>query len=274
VGAPDGRVRPEPGTKMMKHTQIAWAALLALGLPIAGLAAASPALKSGEAVSYYRIGVQARFETAGEFSFSAEQRTRIQSVLDNTHAAVRADFPELADIVEVTVVPVDRDLSSVGGVSGRADAPGRVVIEIITTGEGGVLAAIADGLAPAFAHELHHLVRGWTMMENRYGPGIAIAAVNEGLAVAYAEQLTGRHHEGNAPPGDDVATAWALEIRDLPVNADYGQWMFAHPDGRDGVGYRTGRFIVQQAMEFSGRDAIALTDATPEEVWALAGLAE
>ena len=259
---------------MMKRTQIAWATLMALGLPIAGLAAASPALQSDKTVSYYRIGIQARFESAGDVSFTAEQRTRIQSILDNTHAAVRAAFPELAEIVEVTVVPVERDLSSVGGVSGRADAPGRILIEISTQGEGGIDAALGDGLAPAFAHELHHLVRGWTMMENRFGPGIAIAAANEGLAVAYSEQLTGRHYEGNAPPAADVAHDWALEIRDLPVNADYGQWMFAHPDGREGVGYRTGRYIVQQAMDQSGQDAIALTEATPEEIWAMAGLAD
>ncbi|WP_203293441.1 DUF2268 domain-containing putative Zn-dependent protease [Maricaulis parjimensis] len=259
---------------MMKRTQIAWATLMALGLPIAGLAAASPALQTSKSVTYYRIGVQTRFETAGAFSFSPEQRTRIQSVLDNTHAAVRADFPDLAEVVEVTVVPVDRDLSSVGGVSGRADAPGRILIEISISGAGGADAAIADGLEPAFAHELHHLVRGWTMMENRFGPGIAIAAANEGLAVAYSEQLTGRRYAGNAPPADHVAESWALEIRDLPVNADYMQWMFAHPDGREGVGYRTGRYVVQQAMENSGQDAVALTEATPEEIWAMARLAD
>ena len=258
----------------MKRTQIAWAAALALGLPVAGLAAAAPAIQSQKSVSYNRIGVQARFETSGEVSITAGQRTRIQSILDQTYIDVRSDFPDLVDIVNVTVVPVDRDLSSVGGVSGRADAPGRILIEISTQGEGGFDAAIGDGLAPAFAHELHHLVRGWTMMENRFGPGIAIAAANEGLAVAYSEQLTGRHYAGNAPPADEVAHDWALEIRDLPVNADYMQWMFTHPDGRDGVGYRTGRFIVQQAMENSGHDAVALTSATPEEIWAMAGLAD
>ncbi len=258
----------------MKRTQIAWAALLALGLPIAGLAAASPALQPHKSVSYARIGVDARFETAGDISFTAAQRTRIQSILDNTYVSVRTDFPGLADVVEVTLVPIDRDLSAVGGVSGRADAPGRILIEISTQGQGGLDGAIGDGLEAAFAHELHHLVRGWTMMQNSYGPGIAIAAANEGLAVAYSEQLTGRRYAGNAPPADDTAHAWAREIRDLPVNADYMQWMFAHPDGREGIGYRTGRFIVQQAMERSGQDAVALTEATPEEIWALAGLGE
>jgi uncharacterized protein YjaZ len=256
----------------MKASMISRAALIGLTMPLVLAAMAGPALGREKMLHFRQMGVQARFESAAHHSFSAAERTRIQSVLDATHAAVRADFPQLADSLSVTVVPVDRDLSSVGGVAGRADAPGQILIEISTTGEGGTVAAISQGLAAAFAHELHHLVRGWTIMGNHYGPGIAIAAANEGLAVAYSEHLTGQVFAGNRPPEDAVARAWAAEIRALPVDAHYGEWMFAHPDGREGIGYRTGRFIVQRAMENSGRDVISLTSATPEEVWALAGL--
>lgn len=46
--------------------------------------------------------------------------------------------------------------------------------------------------------------------------------------------------------------------------------MFQHPDGRMGVGYRTGRFLEQRAMENSGLDIVALSERTPDEIWAWA----
>ena len=243
------------------------------------LAAAQPAAESKDPSAATAIAdvsgpISVSYPGGAADAFSASERRQILDQLRRTHAAVREHFPSLSEEVQVTITAVDRDLASVGGVSGRADAPGAIAIEISSAGQGGVSAAIETGLAPVFAHELHHLVRGWTISGNRYGPGIAIAAVNEGLAVAFSEELTGQAFPGNAPPEDAIAADWAMEIHALPVHAGYGEWMFAHPDGREGVGYRTGHYLVRQAMARSGRDTVSLTEATPEEIWSLSGLAE
>lgn len=200
--------------------------------------------------------------------FTMDEKARIEEVVVGVEAHARALLSELPPHIRVVVARVDRDLSSVGGVSGRADAPGEVLIEISRQLEGE--AAAASGLRNALFHELHHQARGWTIRDNRFGPGIAVAAVNEGLAEVFAEEQTGRVLAANEYP-DDVGE-WAREILALPSDADYGEWMFAHPDGREAIGYRTGRYLVHRAMANSGNTVLELSQLSPPEIIELAGL--
>ncbi len=202
---------------------------------------------------------------------SEEEKVAIHETLEVTYAMAREVLPGLVDHVTVTVHMVDRDLSNVGGASGRADAPGEITLEISMQMDGGISTVIDGGLASTFAHELHHLVRGWTISGNRFGPGISIAAINEGMAVVFAEELTGKSYPGNQPPSETDAEAWAIEILALPRRVNYGEWMFAHPDGRESVGYRIGHFVVRRAMATTGQDIIELSSASPDEIWAYAG---
>ncbi|AKS43011.1 hypothetical protein WM2015_2653 [Wenzhouxiangella marina] len=214
--------------------------------------------------------VLTEFQSAEGFEFSAEAMARIDEILDRTHARVAEDFPALTAPVSVTVVPVDRPaLNALGGVTGRADRPDQLLIEISWTYPEGVIAAVEGELASTFAHELHHTVRGWVMEGNHYGYGIQIAAINEGLATVYAEELFGRTKAADQPPAE--VADWAEEVLALPRASDYGQWMFSHPDGREAIGYRTGRWAVRQAMARSGLDIVALTERTPDAIWRLAG---
>ncbi|PAP75060.1 DUF2268 domain-containing putative Zn-dependent protease [Rubrivirga marina] len=200
--------------------------------------------------------------------FTVDEKARIAEVVVDVEARSRALLADLPRRIRVVVARVDRDLSGVGGVSGRADAPGEVLIEISRRLEGGP--AAAAGLRNALFHELHHQARGWTIRENRFGPGIAVAAVNEGLAEVFAEEQTGRVLAANEYP-DDV-DEWAREILALPNDADYVEWMFAHPDGREAIGYRTGRYLVHRAMANSGKTVLELSELSPQEIIGLAQL--
>lgn len=214
--------------------------------------------------------VHGSFENTDEFTFTDEQMAHIDAVLEETHARVAEIFPELADRVSVSVLTVERPaLNALGGVTGRADWPDELVVEISRTYPEGIDRAIDDGMATTFAHELHHTVRGWTMNGNHFGHGIQIAAINEGLATVFAEELLGEVKPSDLPPAD--IEAWADEVLALPIDANYGEWMFLHPDGREAIGYRTGRWVVRRAMERSGLDIAQLTKLTPAAIWQLAG---
>ncbi|WAT17360.1 DUF2268 domain-containing putative Zn-dependent protease [Aurantiacibacter sp. MUD11] len=214
--------------------------------------------------------VHGTFENTDEFTFTDEQMAHIDGVLEETYARVAEVFPEVADQVSVAVLAVNRPaLDPLGGVAGRADRPDELVVEISQTYPDGIDGAIEDGMAPTFAHELHHTVRGWTMNGNHFGHGIQIAAVNEGLATVFAEELLGEVNQSDLPPAD--IEAWAEEVLALPIDANYGEWMFLHPDGRVAIGYRTGRWVVRRAMERSGLDITELTRLTPATIWQLAG---
>ena len=183
--------------------------------------------------------------------------------------SVRTLFPTLTETINVSVVIVDRDLNAVGGVAGRADAPGEVLIEISSRFPGGLSAAVEAGLSVSLFHEFHHLVRGWTMTQNRFGPGIAIAAVNEGLASVFAETYSGTTFDRFDYPDD--ASDWLDEILSLPLDADYNAWMNDHPDGRIAIGYRVGRYVVHEAMRHSGQSVLELSTLSPEQILGLAG---
>ena len=72
-------------------------------------------------------------------------------------------LPTLPDSIALSVVIVDRDLSLVGGITGRAPEPGSVLVEISSTFSGVLAKAARAGLASTLNHEFHHLPRGWTI---------------------------------------------------------------------------------------------------------------
>jgi hypothetical protein len=193
----------------------------------------------------------------------------ITEMISVSESEVRALLPGLPDSIEVTVVLIDRDIDVVGGVSGRADAPGTVTVELSSVYPGGVLAAAEAALSSTIFHEFHHLARGWTIQDNRFGPGIPIAAVNEGLASVFSEIYTSVYFEEAYGYPEDAAN-WLSEIQSLPVDADYSTWMMGqHPDGRNSIGYRVGRFIIHQASEISGLGILELSELSPDEILAL-----
>ena len=224
---------------------------------------------SGQAKAEEPTGLVTVYETSEHGEFSDQEQNQITAILTETHTLVQDLMPDLSDDVTVTITPVDWPLEAVGGVTGRADAPGDIKLQISNSYPGGISGALEEGLAPAFIHELHHLVRGWTINDNQFGPGIQTAAINEGMAVVFSETVSGKHYPGNASPED--AVEWAGEIHTLPLNADYYQWMFDHPDGRQAVGYRTGAYIIREAMDVSDQTIVELSEMSPEEVWTLIG---
>jgi hypothetical protein len=52
----------------------------------------------------------------------------------------------------------------------------------------------------------------------------------------------------------------------LPTDANYGQWMNQHTDGRFSIGYRTGKYVVKKAMAVSGKNILDLSRLYPDEI--------
>lgn len=214
--------------------------------------------------------LQIMFDEEDGSEFTKAEKQLITDILVQSEKEVRLLLPTLPKEIEITAVKIDRNIDVVGGVAGRADAPGKILLELSTTFPGGISAAANTALAPFIFHELHHLDRGWTIQENKFGPGIPIAAVNEGLASVFSEEYTGVHFdEVLAYP--DEADQWLEEILALPIQADYTEWVSgAHPDGREYIGYRVGRYIVHQAALRSGKGVIELSKLSPDEILTLA----
>jgi hypothetical protein len=212
--------------------------------------------------------VLVRYDPSGVAEVPQDVRELVRATASEVARSVNDLLPGLDERIRVTVVTIDRDLDPVGGVAGRADAPGEVLIELSVRYPGGVGAAVRSGLPSVLYHEFHHLVRGWTIRENRFGPGIPVAMVNEGLASVFADTYSGTTFERFDYP-DNVAE-WLDELLELPVDADYNMWMNDHPDGRVAMGYRTGRYVIHEALRRSGRSILELSELSPEAILALA----
>jgi hypothetical protein len=206
------------------------------------------------------------FDDAGENGFSNKEKQLITDIIIHSEKEVRKLLPTLPEEIEVTAVLIDRNVDIVGGVTGRADAPGVVIVELSRVFPGGVSAAAQSALSSTIFHEFHHLERGWTIQGNKFGAGIPIAAVNEGLASVFAEEYTGVYFEEAYSYPEDTFK-WLEEILLLPRDANYSTWMMGeHPDGRNSIGYRVGRYIAHQAMAISGKNIIELSKLSPNEI--------
>lgn len=167
-------------------------------------------------------------------------------------------FVPFENTITVTLDIVDDNLDAVGGVTGIAMTPTRIELQLSRTSANKFDEVIETGLRATLYHEFHHLVRGWTVEGNLFGPGIPTAAVNEGLAIVFAEQMSGVEEPWlNYPPN---VNDWLDEILALPLRANYQQWMMGtHPDGRQYIGYRVGKYIIDSALKSSQKSIVELT---------------
>jgi uncharacterized protein YjaZ len=168
--------------------------------------------------------------------------------------------------VNVLLELVDANFDSENGVSGRAQAPGEIVAQVSNQFVGGAFAAIEAGLECHLYHELHHLYKGWTVEKNKYGPEIYVKAVIEGLAIVFTEQTCGSALDFYIQDKDEVLEVWLKEVMALPKDASYTHWMYKHPDGRQGIAYRVGRYVIYKAMAKSKLDIVELSKLTPEQI--------
>jgi len=209
------------------------------------------------------------FINSEQASFTLKNKQSIKTITKSTISEMYLLMPELAAEINFNIRLVDRDLTNVYGVTGRADRKDEIEISISSSYKGGIEQAVKDGLIGTVFHELHHTVRGWTMYRNQFPQGIDTAAINEGLADVFAEIQVGRAMD-KMSKNEDFAL-WSKEIISLPKNADYNQWMNIHPDGREAIGYRAGGYLVRAALKNSGKDIVTLSYYSIKDIYQLAG---
>jgi hypothetical protein len=208
-----------------------------------------------------------------DHNFTEFEKELVIDILTESEKEIRALLPKLPVGIKVIVEIVDWDIDVVGGVTGRAESntPPVIMIQVSNTFPGGVVSAIHAGLRSTVYHEFHHLSLGWAIQDNKYIPEIPIATVIEGLAEVFAEEYTKVIYLENQIPENVIVDDWITEILALPAGADYQTWMFQHPDGRTSIGYRTGNYLIKQAMSNSGKTILELSSIPPDELIELAG---
>ncbi len=207
-----------------------------------------------------------RIELPGDLTV-ADQHL-IQQIADTAEADVRLLIPQLADHITLAVLIGGRYVIPATGDGGVSLARGKLAWAVDASRPGGIAGMAGRQLRFTLFHELHHQARGWYVEGAPTRESLMDAAVAEGLASAFARDAAGHEAPWAAYPAD--AARWVTEMRELPPDADYRQWMVEHPDGRRWIGYRAGTFIADQAIAASGRTASQLVTIPTDELLALA----
>ena len=197
------------------------------------------------------------------YTFSDEEREVIQSIADATEIEVRELLPALDEDL-VLIVTAGKYVIAHTGEGGMALAAGRVQWTVDPERAGGVVTIAKAQLRHTLYHEFHHLVRGWLIQGGRPKTSFMVGVVSEGMATAFARDFSGEKVPWGKYP-DDVED-WVSELQDLATAAQYNEWMFLHPDGRQWIGYRAGTYLVDRATKASGKTAVEMVTTPADEV--------
>ncbi|HUW04071.1 MAG TPA: DUF2268 domain-containing putative Zn-dependent protease [Acidimicrobiales bacterium] len=120
-------------------------------------------------------------------------------------------------------------------------------------------------------HECHHAVRLQRRPEEAEVVDWPTVAVFEGLASVF-ELAAGGERLAYQEYDDQTIAAWTSELFAQPVDANWPQWKFEHPDGRRNIAYRVGIWIADRAVHSSGRTAADLVWEAAADVIELADI--
>lgn len=182
-------------------------------------------------------------------------------------ADIRAHLPTLPDDLYLlvhqtsTVIPETGD----GGF-----AVGPQVIRWDVDPARGVGHVARTSLRHTLFHECHHAVRLQRRPEEADLLDWLTISVFEGLASVF-EATEGGFDAPWRRYDPAVIEGWARELLAQPVDDTWPHWKFEHPDGRSSIAYRIGSWLVDRAVERTGRTAADLVWASPTEVADLAG---
>lgn len=120
-----------------------------------------------------------------------------------------------------------------------------------------ILAGVRDGVY----HEMNHAARFNIPIWHK---SFIESCILEGLATVFARDYV--HEDARWAKYPENVKEWLKEIIDQKDKIDYGQYMYTHPDGRKWIGYKVGTYIIDQAMKYSRKSVIELTEMECQEI--------
>ncbi len=177
-------------------------------------------VEQSSAIQSALAGLTVDYDENAETTLSSDEKKIIQRIAATTYGEVREILPALtgALTIEIRVESVYQ----ASGDGGYAMSPTRVRW-IVDPSKGNVTDIARSDMRQTLYHEMHHLVRGWTVEDGKPKTSFMDGVVAEGLAVAFERDFAG----ATPPTADypaDVAD-WVEELKALPVDADYRKWM-------------------------------------------------
>ena len=200
------------------------------------------------------------------YQFTPDDEEAILGVACDAESAVRALLPVLRQRLNLVVATGDWVIPETGEV-GFTTSPDVVNWTVDPTR--GVVEVVRQHLRHALFHELHHCAR-LIRIPSYHTADWYDGSVFEGLATVFEREAGWSPPYGEYPAGE--IEAWAQELFAQPVDHTFQHWKFQHPDGRRWISYRVGAWVVERAVERSGRSPAELVWEPTPTIVELAGL--
>jgi hypothetical protein len=207
-------------------------------------------------------GVRTQF--FGSYPFSATERRTIARIAGAAAVEVRRHLPALAKQITLEVHS-GKDVIPELGAGAVAGAMGDWIRWTVDADHPDGVAKIAEAhLRGALFHEFHHLVRGTTLPPQT----LIDRVVFEGMASAFERDFAGVSYPWAQYPSE--VSNWVDELLKLPPDATRADWLSQHPDGHRRIEYKTGTYLVDQAMKRLNRSSADLVATPADDVLAAA----
>lgn len=187
-------------------------------------------------------------------------QAEVEEIIKAAYEKAAKLLPTLSKNLNIVVRPNKNNYIKETGENGYTYDSELVIIEFSPTlpyGKDNLIKNVEN----AVFHECNHAARyRWLYSQGVFESTIIDAGIHEGLATIFA----GKYANGTSPWGkyedDETMRGWLKELRQADKNGDsWSKWGFDHADGRKWVGYKTGTWIVDKAMQKSGKNVIDLT---------------
>jgi hypothetical protein len=206
------------------------------------------------------------FYVVDGYRFSSADRRAIERIASTTAIEVRRLLPTLPTRLTLRVRTGKKVIPELG-TSAESNLPEVVYWTVDPSHKSGVRGIVKTYLRQTLFHEFHHLVRGSAV---GHGRTLLDEAISEGLATVFERDFAAGAVPWGAYPAE--VARWVPEIMALPPDAPRRMWMSQHPDGRRWIGYKVGTYLVDRAIDASGRSAADLTTASTDEIVRLASV--
>ncbi|MEI7674698.1 MAG: DUF2268 domain-containing putative Zn-dependent protease [bacterium] len=128
-------------------------------------------------------------------------------------------------------------------------------------------------LRASYFHECYHVVQGFTGQDSDAHIPAIDNAILEGAATRFETTYANADPGWSHYPEREKVVEWVNLIKGLPENYDWQKWKFYNPDNNERwIMYRSGVFVVDQALENSKLDIIDLVKMSAKDILALAEL--
>jgi hypothetical protein len=211
--------------------------------------------------------IQVDFYTVDGHEFSLWQRACITLIAEAAEREVRSRLPQLPEQLSLRVqagqpFEVDEHTGDTTAVLG----PNAIMWTVDPRHMGSVIGVAFRELRVSLFHEWHHMVRDSVMAQSN----MLDRAVREGLALAFERDCA--HSLNPRARYDRSVAAWVDELRQAPDDLTVDEWMERYAQGRRHVVARAGTYLVDRALQRSGKSASQLATTPTAAILALAEL--